>query len=125
MKMALSAPNNSIPISVHAIGVLVAPENTATKPMPANSAIGSGINHTNTLPRVAPIKNRGVTSPPLNPAPMVKVVKRSLSRKSRADWWFVNASTMVGMPNPMYLVVPKMNTAAAIHTPPTKGRKGG
>ena len=125
MKIALSAPNNSMPISVHAMGVLVAPENTATKPMPANNAIGSGITQTNTLPSVAPIKNRGVTSPPLNPAPRVKVVKRSLSRKSKANWWFVNASTMVGMPKPMYLVVPKMNTAAAINTPPITGRQGG
>ena len=77
-----SIPNNSIPIMVHAMGVFVAPAKTATNPIPANKPIGKGINHTNTFPRVAPIKNNGVTSPPLNPAPNVKEVNNNFRKKS-------------------------------------------
>ena len=80
--MALSIPNNSIPIRVQAIGVLVAPENTAAKPIPASKATGNGTNHTNAFPSVAPIMNRGVTSPHLKPAPMVNDVKRIFNKKS-------------------------------------------
>ena len=75
-------PNNSNPITVQAIGVCVAPENTATNPIPAKSAIGKGINGDKALPNVAPIKKRGVTSPPLKPAPRVKLVKRIFNKKS-------------------------------------------
>lgn len=66
-----SAPNSSMPINVHAIGVLVAPENTATNPTAAKRLIGNGIMAANALPKVAPTKNNGVTSPPLKPTPMV------------------------------------------------------
>ena len=82
IKIALSIPNNSIPSKVQAIGVLLAPANTAAKPIPASKATGKGTNHTNAFPSVAPIKKSGVTSPPLKPAPMVNVVNRILSRKS-------------------------------------------
>ena len=75
-------PNNSIPISVQAMGVFVAPEKTATKPIPASNAIGKGKNKDNAFPKVAPIKNKGVTSPPLKPTPMVKVVNKILMAKS-------------------------------------------
>ena len=61
---------------------LVAPLKTATKPIPANSAMGKGINQINRLPKVAPIKNNGVTSPPLKPALKVKLVKINLMAKS-------------------------------------------
>ena len=60
----------------------VAPANTATKPMPASKAIGNGINQISTLPKVAPIKNSGVTSPPLKPALKVNVVNSILIKKS-------------------------------------------
>ncbi len=50
--------------------------------MPANSAMGKGINQINILPKVAPIKNKGVTSPPLKPALKVKLVKINLMTKS-------------------------------------------
>lgn len=75
-------PNSSSPITVQAKGVCVAPENTATKPIPANKAIGNGINNDKALPNVAPMKNNGVTSPPLNPAPRVNPVKRIFNKKS-------------------------------------------
>ena len=68
-----------MPISVQAIGVFVAPEKTATNPIPAIRPIGSGKTRLSALPKVAPIKNNGVTSPPLNPTPIVKV--RLLQRK--------------------------------------------
>ena len=71
-----------MPIIVQAIGVFVAPAKTATKPIPANKGMGKGINHMSTFPRVAPIKNKGVTSPPLNPAPKVKEVSISFRKKS-------------------------------------------
>ncbi|MNE90711.1 hypothetical protein D3C80_1882540 [compost metagenome] len=61
---------------------MVAPAKTAIKPIAANNPIGSGIIPNRTLPRVAPIKNNGVTSPPLNPAERVKVVSNSLIIKS-------------------------------------------
>ena len=77
-----SIPNNSIPIIVQAIGVFVAPAKTATKPIPANNGIGKGINQIRTFPKVAPIKNKGVTSPPLKPAPSVKEVSSIFRKKS-------------------------------------------
>lgn len=49
---------------VQAIGVLVAPENTATKPIAAIRLMGKGRNMERKLPRVAPTKKSGVTSPP-------------------------------------------------------------
>ena len=69
------APNSSNPIKVQAIGVLVAPEKTAIKPIAAEKAIGKSKYIDNMLPSVAPIKNKGVTSPPLKPDPNVMVVK--------------------------------------------------
>lgn len=58
-------PNSSIPIKVQAIGVLVAPAKTATNPSPANRLMGNGMIKDKALPKVAPTKNKGVTSPPL------------------------------------------------------------
>ena len=62
-------------MSVQAIGVFVAPANTPTKPMAASKAIGRGIIPESADPSVAPMKNRGVTSPPFNPQPRVKEVR--------------------------------------------------
>jgi len=67
---------------VQAIGVWVAPENTATKPIPANKAIGKGTITDKALPNVAPTKKSGVTSPPLNHAPRVNPVNSIFKRKS-------------------------------------------
>ena len=82
MKIPLSIPKSSIPIIVQAIGVCVAPEKTATNPIPAKRAMGKGTIRDKALPRVAPIKNSGVTSPPLNPAPSVNPVNNIFRRKS-------------------------------------------
>ena len=70
-------PNNSIPINVQASGVLVAPANTAIKPSPAKRSTGAPVSDDNVLPKVAPIKNKGVTSPPLNPVPNVIAVSNN------------------------------------------------
>src|SRR5450432_3646163 len=69
-------PNNSTAMIVHASGVLVAPANTATKPSAANKSTGAPSSHASVFPNAAPIKNSGVTSPPLKPALRVTAVKR-------------------------------------------------
>ena len=74
--------NNSIAIIVQAIGVLIAPANTATKHIPINDAVGNGNSKLIVLPSVAPIKNSGVTSPPLKPAPIVTTVNMIFMAKS-------------------------------------------
>ena len=97
-KIPASMPNNSIPITMEAMEQWVAPANTATKPIPASSAIGSGINQIRIFPKVAPIKNRGVTSPPLKPALKVKLVNKILIAKSKYPAWEINAFEIVGIP---------------------------
>ena len=118
-------PNNSIPIIEQAIGVWVAPEKTATNPTPAKSAIGIGIMVDRALPNVAPTKNKGVTSPPLKPAPKVNPVKRIFNRKSYHSFGFEKESTITGTPSPENFVNPKPAMAIAKTTPPIKGRSGG
>ena len=118
-------PNNSMAMNVHAIGVLVAPAKTATNPIPANNAVGSGINKLKALPKVAPIKNKGVTSPPLNPAANVSMVNAILMAKSYIGNCVSKEATIVGIPNPIYLVVPIAKTATATKIPPINGRNGG
>ena len=125
MKIPGAIPNNSIPITVQAIGVWVAPEKTATNPIPAKRAIGIGITVDNALPKVAPTKNRGVTSPPLKPAPSVKPVNKILRRKSYHWFGFEKESTITGTPNPENFVNPKPAIAIAKTTPPITGRSGG
>ena len=75
-------PNNSKPIIIEAITQCVAPANTATKPIAAKTASGNGTNTIKALPKLAPIKNKGVTSPPLNPAFKVNVVNTNFIKKS-------------------------------------------
>lgn len=124
-KTPQEAPNSSIPIRVHASGVLVAPEKTATKPIPAKRAIGKGIYKASAFPKVAPIKNKGVTSPPLKPAPRVNEVNSIFSRKSYGLMASSKDAEMVGMPSPINWVEPMAYTAAAIIIPPITGLIGG
>ena len=70
---------------VHAIGVLAAPANTAIKPSPAKRSTGEPVSAANVLPNAAPIKNRGVTSPPLNPVPMVTAVNAIFHNQLQPD----------------------------------------
>ena len=103
INIAASLPNNSIPIKVHAIGELVEPEKTATNPIPAKKPMGSGINELNELPKVAPIKNKGVTSPPLKPALNVKTVKPNFNAKTSNPCLLEKDATIVSSPSPAYL----------------------
>ncbi len=70
-----------MPINVQAIGVLVAPANTAIKPNPAIKSIGAPVITPSVLPNAAPIKNRGVTSPPLKPIPKVIAVNNNFQNQ--------------------------------------------
>ena len=110
---------------VQETGVWVAPEKTETNPIPANRAIGIGIINDNALPKVAPTKNNGVTSPPLKPAPKVNPVKSILSKKSYHSLVSEKESTITGTPRPENLVSPKPANAMAKIIPPIKGRSGG
>ena len=114
-----------MPITVQAIGAWVAPENTATNPKPAKRAIGKGIIRDKALPKVAPTKNKGVTSPPLKPAPKVNPVNKIFSKKSYHGLAFEKESTITGTPNPENFVNPKPAMAIARIIPPVKGRSGG
>ena len=71
-------------MSVQAMGVLVAPAKTAMKPRPANKSTGAPNNRASVYPKVAPMKNRGVTSPPLNPIPNVMAVNSSFQHHAHA-----------------------------------------
>ena len=77
------------------------------------------------LPKVAPMKNSGVTSPPLNPAAKVSIVSAIFIAKSYNGSCSSNDCKMVGIPKPIYFVVPKAKTAKATNIPPTNGRSGG
>ena len=60
---------------------MVTPQNTPTIPQPAQRAAGRPRIGPITQPRVAPIKNEGTISPPLNLAPRVAAVKINLHIK--------------------------------------------
>src|SRR4051794_23986862 len=67
---------SSMAMRVQARGVLVAPAKTATKPSAAKRSTGAWRSRARAWPRVAPMKKRGVTSPPLKPEERVTAVKR-------------------------------------------------
>ena len=62
---------------------------------------GRGMYNTSILPNVAPMKNKGVTSPPLKPTLKVKLVSNSFIKKSYCPAGFSKAFTISGMPNPI------------------------
>ena len=74
----LFALKSSKYIIKHAIGALVAPENTPTSPKAAQNANGKPSMCDKVAPSVAPITNKGVTSPPWYPAPKHNAVNISL-----------------------------------------------
>jgi hypothetical protein len=104
--------------------VFAAPENTATNPIAASKEEGKGRMWDKALPNVDPMKNRGVTSPPLKLAPSVTAVNTNLPAKSYTGSFVLKEATIVGMPKPMYFVVPRPMTAAVTIRPPTNGRNG-
>lgn len=72
---ATPGPNISTAIMLAAIGVLAAPANTLTKPIAEKVAESTPKTCAKREPAVAPIKNMGVTIPPLPPKPSVTLVK--------------------------------------------------
>jgi len=71
-----------MPIIKQVIGVFVAPVKTPINPSAAKNAVGSNKTVDRVEPSVAPISNRGVTSPPWNPAPRVKAVNTSFHKNA-------------------------------------------
>ncbi|GHE31450.1 hypothetical protein GCM10017764_13200 [Sphingobacterium griseoflavum] len=110
---------------LQAIGVFVQPAKTATNPVAASNAMGSGIMLARALPSVAPIKNNGVTSPPLKPALSVIAVNKIFKRKSVGGRAVSKEDRMVGIPKPMYLLLCRQNTITIISSPPINGRNKG
>ncbi len=96
-------PNNSYPSIKQAKGVFEAPAKTATKPKLANIGRGMGINNESRLPKHAPIKNKGVTSPPLKPDESVSAVNSIFKAKSYQGKFVWIDSEIVDIPNPIYL----------------------
>ena len=83
-------------------GQLVAPQNTATRPIAAEAPAGSPSSGPATQPKVAPTKKEGTTSPPLKPAARVAAVNSSFKRN--AAGWAVPCSTAAvttSMPAPL------------------------
>lgn len=118
-------PNISIPMARHAKGACVAPANTATKPIPANKETGNGKNIDKALPKVAPIKKSGVTSPPLNPDERVMTVNNILPIKTDNGMEDKNEDWMLGIPRPRSDSLLKDKARRSKIRPPIAGRKGG
>lgn len=70
-------PNISTPMMVQASGVLAAPAKTATKPIEPSVATGMPSGAASAPPRVVPMTNRGVTSPPGKSQPRAMTVNTS------------------------------------------------
>jgi hypothetical protein len=96
-----SGPNNSTAIRLEEMGVFAAPAKTPTKPMPASREVGSGRIPESALPSVEPMKNRGVTSPPLNPLPRVSAVNPNFAAKSYQCNRPPKDARIVGIPSPI------------------------
>lgn len=96
-----STPKISMAKILLEMGVLVAPANTATNPIPAKNAVGNGINMESALPNMAPMKNKGVTSPPLNPDEMLKTVSPSLRRNEKEFEGDSNDPRICSIPSPI------------------------
>src|SRR5260370_39635783 len=97
-KAPASGPKSSRAIRLPAMGVLAAPAKTAAKPMAASRDDGGGRMLERALPRVAAMKKRGGTSPPLKPAPRVRLGKGKLGAESERGGWWEKAGRRVGEP---------------------------
>ena len=91
---ASAEPKSSMPISVQASGVLEAPAKMATKPSAAKRSVGAPSGPDKALPRPAPMKNRGVTSPPLKPVARVATVKTIFQAQAHGKTWFPKNATI-------------------------------
>ena len=87
---------------MEATGQLTAPQNTATSPRAAPKEAGMPKSGPTTQPKVAPTKNEGTTSPPLNPAESVTAVKRIFKRKAAGRALPCStAAVMISIPAPL------------------------
>ena len=93
-----------MPMTAAAIGVLAAAARTETKPNAAMTPGSSPAAWARATPLVAPMKNSGVTMPPLPPVSRVTLVATILNRKASANTFAVPSSeaSMVGRPRPAY-----------------------
>ena len=76
----MAGPNSSTAMMLADIGVFAAPASSATIPIAENMDISRPKVVANAFPEVAPIKNMGVTTPPLPPKLRVIAVNRILPR---------------------------------------------
>lgn len=93
-------PNNSELKIKEVIGQFVTPQNKAINPRLAEKEAGRPISGPIMAPKVAPIKKEGTISPPLNPAPRVRVVKIIFKRKAKGNAFPRSAFSMIGIPAP-------------------------
>jgi len=82
-KCIISEPKSSAAKIVEAIGELVEPDNTATKPSAAKRGIFPSIKCPKKLPAVEPTNKIGVTNPPLPPNPKVIDVNKIFNKGSK------------------------------------------
>ena len=85
--MPICHPNSSMPMMTEATGVRVAAAKSAIMEMPAKRSTGASSHHASEFPSAAPMKKRGVTSPPLNPAESVATVNTSFHSHAVAGAW--------------------------------------
>ena len=83
------------------MGQLVTPQNTHTMPSPAPKEGWSPRKGATVQPKVAPVKNTGTISPPLNPAPRVMVVKSILKKNASGRAFPPMAAWMMASPDPL------------------------
>lgn len=83
-------PNSSSAITNDAIGVFVPPQNTPIIPNAAKNDIGRFTIRDKRFPKVAPITNNGVTSPPWKPVDKVIDVRISFIIKEYLITGLVN-----------------------------------
>jgi hypothetical protein len=100
------------------MGVLAAPAKRATNPIAENVAISNPNSEANKVPELAPIKNIGVTIPPLPPKPSVMLVKTIFSKKAyQTVFTPCKQDCIVSKPKPRYSFE-QIKTNPTITSPP-------
>lgn len=95
-----SMPNNSNAISSEVNGQFVTPQKTAIIPSAANMDGERCRIEPYRQPNVAPIKNEGTISPPLNPAAIVRTVNNSFIKNAYQTTFPESARIKIGIPAP-------------------------
>ncbi len=119
------APNGSTPVGVRAGGVFVAPANSATNPIAASNGPGTPRSCPSAAPRVAPITNSGVTSPPWTPEPDVRDVTAAWREGPAGDGAAHGDALADERQRQTEMVAAADQVGQAVtSTPPTSGRAG-